>query len=59
MVGAVTGNVDGCEDDLPDIYNFIGNEKARTKAKLYEFSILVWVSKDQESGPQTSRQDMI
>ena len=27
LVGAVTGNLDGCEDDLPDIYNFIGNEK--------------------------------
>ena len=27
LVGAVTGNVDGCEDDLPDVYNFIGNEK--------------------------------
>ena len=27
LVGAVTGNLEGCQDDLPDIYNFIGNEK--------------------------------
>ena len=27
LVGTVTGNVNYCQGGLPDLYNFIGNEK--------------------------------
>jgi len=27
LVGPVTGNVNYCDGGLPDVYNFVGNEK--------------------------------